>query len=132
MAEENVPAREISRFRFSSVTLRRAGRRSYLTEPFLGDLAEELAQLGWILMRISADQYAMLRADKAASWIQIATKRLNLDWQDLPSGPIGNGFRSYLEDIDHPEATILQMTDDDIIEVFDAAGDQPEDEGEEE
>lgn len=128
MSEESIPQREISRFRFSSVSLRRAGRRYYLTERFLSDLSEELAQLGWIFLRISSDQNALLRADKASSWIQISTKRLNLECGDLPNGSIGTAFHDFLDDARRPEQTIGQMSDEDIIDVFDEVGEPLEDE----
>lgn len=129
LAEESVPAREITRYRFSSTTVRRAGRRSYLTESYLSDLAEELAQLGWILLRISSDQFALLRTDKASSWIQVSTKRLNLDFEELPDeGVVGPAFRTFLEEADHPARTIAQMDDEAIVTVFDSTGELADDE----
>lgn len=134
LGEESSPPREISRYKFGSATIRKAaGQRSYLTLPFLADLAEESTQIGWLLITISTDQFALLRADKAAAWLQISTKRLSTHFSELPAqGATAMAFRSFLEDDSHPLVCISQMSDEDIIDVFDSMNDEGEDEESEE
>ncbi len=132
LAEESVPPREISRFRFGSVTIRRTGRRSYLTAPFLSDLAEEVAQIGWTMFTINSDQFAIVRTDKASSWLQVSSKRLSLSFEELPrEGTTAGAFRNFLAGANEC-GSITDMDDEDIIHVFDAIADQVEDEEPEE
>lgn len=111
--------RDISRYRFSSGTLRRVSRRSYIRAAFVTELEEELAQLGWTLISVHSDLYAIVATEKIESWMQVSSKRLNLDFTELPDGTMGRAFREFLEDPNHPHQTIHQMSDDQIISLFD-------------
>ncbi len=40
------------------------------------ELENALYDLGWILIQVNMDSYAIIRLDKASTWVRLSTKRL--------------------------------------------------------
>ena len=60
---EEEKGKEVSRHRISSHTLKRISKRQALREGFLKSLTDELAELGWIFIKLD-DQFAIIDSNK--------------------------------------------------------------------
>lgn len=67
--------KEISRYRFSAQTLRKISGRKVIRQSFLDDLQDELAEIGWYLIRFE-NEYAVIDINKISSWVKLSSKRL--------------------------------------------------------
>jgi hypothetical protein len=68
--------RDITRYRFSIPTLRTISGRLALRESFLSDLDNELADLGWLFIRLGAE-FAIMNLAKTDSWVKLGSNRLS-------------------------------------------------------
>ena len=68
--------RELTSCRFSSDTVKRMSNRQRLHEGFLSEIDDELLGLGWIFMRRSESEFAVIEDAKASVWPKLGPKRL--------------------------------------------------------
>lgn len=73
---EKEKEKELTRFRFSRKTLGKCAGRERIKEAFIMELENALYDLGWILIQVNMDSYAIIRLDKASTWVRLSTKRL--------------------------------------------------------
>lgn len=68
--------KELSRYRFSLETFLKLSNRKRLNAQFINEVDENLAEMGWILLRLSSD-YAVIRMTvPETKWTKLTTKRV--------------------------------------------------------
>ncbi|MFZ1388364.1 MAG: hypothetical protein WBP46_16040 [Thiolinea sp.] len=67
--------KEISRYKFSSNTLRSLANRQQIRESFTNGLFDELYELGWYLVFLEGE-YGIFSIKKLESWIKLSGIRL--------------------------------------------------------
>ncbi|WP_420996540.1 hypothetical protein ACKI2N_032725 [Cupriavidus sp. 30B13] len=91
-------SREVSRFRISRTVLRRVSGWARLSEPFLSDIAENMAAYGWRFIEHSDTEFAAIQTAKMSTWPKLGHKRL------IEKGLLGSSesdiYNAY--DRDHP------------------------------
>jgi hypothetical protein len=76
-----------SRWRFSEKTLRKVSRRAMLRNAFIEELQEELAHLGYTVLRLPNGGYGMIETRAFESWPLIAGReRLGSEVEALRAG----------------------------------------------
>lgn len=89
---EEEKGKEVSRHRISPHTLKRISKRQALREGFLKSLTDELAELGWIFIKLD-DQFAIIDSNKIESWVKLSSKRLSENgYFDLQSDCLDERF----------------------------------------
>lgn len=89
---EEEKGKEVSRHRISPHTLKRISKRQALREGFLKSLTDELAELGWIFIKLD-DQFAIIDSNKIESWVKLSSKRLSENgFFDLQSDCLAERF----------------------------------------
>lgn len=83
--KERETDKEISRARFSDLTLRRLFCRGMITPKFLGDLNEYLFVGGWALF-FAGRSYAVVRTKAVNGWMRISSKLLKDDIRSVSRG----------------------------------------------
>jgi hypothetical protein len=73
---EEEKGKEVSRHRISTHTLKRISKRQALREGFIKSLTDELAELGWIFIKLD-DQFAIIDSKKIEAWVKLSSKRLS-------------------------------------------------------
>jgi hypothetical protein len=78
---------EGSRWRISIKTLRKVSSRAMIREAFLDELEEELAELGYTLLRLMAGGYGLIETSAFDSWPSVSTRdRLEKEMKALKAG----------------------------------------------
>lgn len=67
--------KEVSRYKFSSTTLRSLANRQQIRAAFKDELFDELYELGWYLIVLD-NEYGMFSLQKLDSWIKLSGVRL--------------------------------------------------------
>lgn len=76
-----------SRWRITDTTLRRLSFRTKLREAFIDELEDELAQLGYCLLRLPTGGFGLIEASTFESWPRVSTRaRLDAELRALKTG----------------------------------------------
>ncbi|WP_425252959.1 hypothetical protein ACPJXG_28260 [Janthinobacterium sp. NFX145] len=67
--------RQVNRYRFGLITLRKIANRKSIRASFVKELEDELAELNWLLITVGAE-YAIVSLDKSEAWLKLSAKRL--------------------------------------------------------
>lgn len=86
--------KELSRYRFSQETFLKLSCRKRLSTQFINDVDENLAELGWVLLRLSVDyaiirthvpekKWAKLSANRVDEYIKLDESAINQKYEEL-------------------------------------------------
>jgi hypothetical protein len=105
--------RDLNRVTFDSSLLEHLANSPLLSEAYLSDLQDSLAEIGWILARVSHAKFALIRQDAILSWMQVNARKLNVK-ED--KGPYSGAFRERLVQSQKP--SILDLSDEEVVSTY--------------
>jgi hypothetical protein len=91
--------KEVSRYRFTVITLKRIANRQRIHASFLSTLNEELEELGWMLL-IRESDYAIFDLSKTDHWVRLNSHRIN-DLFNKTESEVWELFAANLPEADH-------------------------------
>lgn len=77
--------KRITRARLSTITMRKISSREKLREVFLDELEDELACMGWSMIRIKSG-FGLIRNRSIESWPRIGWRRIKKCMDDIETG----------------------------------------------
>lgn len=93
--------KEVSRYRFTTSTLKRISNRQRIHQSFLTILNEELEELGWMLL-IRESDYAIFDLSKTDHWVRLNSHRITSLFEKTES-EVWELFAANLPEADHDE-----------------------------
>lgn len=69
-------ARDVSRFRISRESIRRISGWKRLSESFIGQVVDEMAELGWLLFDLNDTEFGAIQLNKVQSWVKLGAARV--------------------------------------------------------
>lgn len=77
--------KDITRLRFSRMTMRKLCIRKNLRDSFVEELIAELAEVGWIMFS-AGDDFALIQASMLDGWLRLGSKRIAGERRRLKAG----------------------------------------------
>ncbi|MDU0994440.1 MAG: hypothetical protein E7A54_15890 [Morganella morganii] len=89
--------KSITRYKISNTTLRKMSLRNSLRERFLDEVKDELADLGWIMVRNNNDENCFMVMDATENWPKLSAKRLSTILEQNNESEIDDMYSHHVE-----------------------------------